>query len=112
MERLDAAYVDIRLSPVSQQRGWSGYELREMLGDRYVWLRSLGNTYYNRPDKPITIQNYDKGKEYLCNLLLDVSTFILMCGCRMLHTCHRKIVADRLVKEFGWSYAELNKLPS
>ena len=121
-EALGADVVDIRLSPCSQQPGWSKPELQDLFGACYQHVPALGNkNYKNKNDKDkndksgcdIRLANVDLGLKILLSPRRREAgrSAILLCGCRELVGCHRAVVAEALrergchVEELVWKAA-------
>lgn len=110
VDRLDAILVDVRLSPRSRNPVFSGKRLTERFGDRYIWLRGFGNVNYRQPDAPVRLADFDGGLRRLCERMLqeDTNDVILLCACRDVGVCHRKVVADRLAETLGGKIIHLD----
>lgn len=92
-----AILVDIRYSTVSRKKPeWSHDALQAKYGNRYLWIRELGNVNYFEHNKGIKIANPDKGLARLITGLERGYTPILLCTCPRYETCHRKVVIDLL----------------
>ena len=64
-ERYNADVVDVRFQPFSRTPFGSN-QLREALGDRYVWLKAWGNALYNKGGYQIhDYLEYQFSREYL-----------------------------------------------
>lgn len=102
-ENLDAVIFDIRFSPRSRVAHWSGKRLGELLGDRYLHVKALGNVNYK--GGPIKIMNYKEGR---ARIEANKKPVILMCACssEKYHTCHRRNIAEML-KVDGFEVKEL-----
>ncbi len=117
MDRLDAVLVDVRMVPRSRVPQWSCYSLSREFGHRYAWVRELGNENYKGTFEQIQIANFPAGEKRLRELLalsnvegLALSpaegasgskAIILLCGCKDVTQCHRKLLAERLAE--AWS---------
>lgn len=88
---LDATVVDIRFMPASRVPGWRKQALQKLLGDRYLWLQAFGNIHYN-DGQPIQIADMAAGVKAL--IKQRQRNYILLCGCRDAHTCHRSVVGS------------------
>jgi len=99
VKRLDAVLVDVRMVPRSRAPQWNGVALARRLGDRYVWLREFGNRDY----KGSTIQIVDLagGEAKLKKFDSRFKAVILLCGCRDVAVCHRKVLAEWLAERWG-----------
>jgi uncharacterized protein (DUF488 family) len=113
LERLDAILVDVRMVPRTRWTPlWNGSVLHDRLGDRYVWLREFGNKNYKGTFEQIKIVDFPAGEQRLRELLAkDASgkAVVLMCGCRDVNVCHRKIVAEMLAQAWGAEVVHLTR---
>lgn len=92
-DALDATVVDIRFMPASRVPGWRKQALQKLLGDRYLWVQAFGNIHYN-DGQPIQIADMAAGVKAL--IKQGRRNYILLCGCRDAHTCHRSVVGEHL----------------
>jgi uncharacterized protein (DUF488 family) len=107
VEGLDALVVDVRLVPASRAQGFGAADLEGRLGSRYVWLRGFGNVNY-QGDRPITLADFDGAAATLRQRLEGGPVnVLLLCACRDVATCHRKVVAERLAAAWGGVVAHL-----
>ena len=90
---LDATVVDIRFMPASRVPGWRKQALQKLLGERYLWVQAFGNIHYN-DGQPIQIADMAAGVKAL--IKQGRRNYILLCGCRDAHTCHRSVVGEHL----------------
>jgi len=90
---LDATVVDIRFMPASRVPGWRKQALQKLLGERYLWVQAFGNIHYN-DGQPIQIADMAAGVKAL--IRHGQRNYILLCGCRDAHTCHRSVVGEHL----------------
>jgi activating signal cointegrator 1 len=86
-----ALIADIRLSPRSRVPHWNREPLEQLLGNRYRWIKALGNVHY-RGDGPILIADLPAGLRLVKTALLQ-GPVILLCACSDPSTCHRSVVA-------------------
>lgn len=100
-ERLDATILDVRLSPRSRRPEWSGRNLTEALGDRYLHAPMLGNRNYQ--GGPVGIVNLIEGIALIAEHPRPV---ILMCLCADWRTCHRTLIGKAL-RQRGYIVTEL-----
>ena len=100
-EGLDAVVFDVRFSPRSRVPHWSRKRLTELLGDRYLHIRALGNRNYR--GGPIELEDFPAGLELIQDSERPV---ILMCACKDPAICHRSTIADML-RGVGLEVAEL-----
>ncbi|MCY2924878.1 MAG: DUF488 domain-containing protein [Planctomycetota bacterium] len=109
VDRLDAVLVDVRMVPRSRVPQWSCYSLSREFGHRYAWVRELGNENYKGTFEQIKIANFPAGEKRLRELLALSAVegasggraIILLCGCKDVTQCHRKLLAERLAE--AWS---------
>jgi uncharacterized protein (DUF488 family) len=99
--QLDAVLVDIRYAPHSWNPVFRKAALAAAFGDRYVYVRALGNRNFNS-DAPPDLVDYDAGREVLAALGRPA---LVMCMCRDAATCHRTEVLRRLAAD-GFTVAE------
>ncbi|SMF96079.1 hypothetical protein SAMN02949497_3460 [Methylomagnum ishizawai] len=113
-ETLDAAMiergavlVDIRRLPWStQSTEWTRSRLLARFGKmRYAHFKSLGNL--SRKGDPIALVDADNGIRSLAAILNwpGIDAMVLLCGCRDVHTCHRKVVAELAAERLGDRFA-------
>jgi len=106
VRELDALVVDVRFVPSSRMPGFRKESLAAALGDRYVWLKGFGNVNY-QGGAP-TLADYEGATAELRRRLGPVPrNVILLCACRQVSVCHRKIVAEKLAAEWGGVVAHL-----
>ena len=103
VEHRDLEVVNIRLSARSQVPQWNRRPLERLLGDRYRHLPELGNLHY-RGGGPVVIADLRVGVQALAAL---ERTPLLLCVCADVATCHRQVVAARLI-HLGWEVAEFD----
>ena len=97
-EQLDAMVADIRFSPRSRVPQWSGGRLARLLGDRYHHLSALGNR--NSKGGPIELVDVEQGIDQIADRLAH-QPVILLCVCRDVQKCHRRLVAETIVARYG-----------
>jgi len=97
--QLGALLLDVRLSPRSRRATWSQHALSEWFGERYWHLDLLGNVNY-KSGRPIQLKDEQAGLTVLKELLED-QPVILLCGCRNVQECHRRVIAERMAEGFG-----------
>lgn len=105
VDELGALLVDIRYSPYSRDARWTQKALIELLGNRYLWLQDLGNLNYKRGG-PIQLVHPANGAARL-RPILEQQSILLLCACRSLETCHRKVAAEYLSQALGASVEHL-----
>ena len=106
VDRLDAVLVDVRMVPRSRVPHWSAYSLSREFGHRYAWVRELANVNYKGTFEQIKIADFPAGEKRLRELLAPSpargasggKTIILLCGCKDVTQCHRKLLAERLAE--------------
>jgi uncharacterized protein (DUF488 family) len=116
LERLDAILVDVRMVPRTRWTPlWNGSVLHDRLGDRYIWLREFGNKNYKGTFEQIEIADFTTGQKRLHELsglsFEGAKNVILMCGCRDVNVCHRKVLAERLAVEWVVDVCHLSPPP-
>ena len=99
LEPPKAIVVDIRYSPYSRNPMWAKGNLLRELDSRYLHLPELGNVNY-KGEGEIQIANLEGGAEKVA-AVLSVSPVVLLCVCKDVHTCHRKVVGEALAERFG-----------
>lgn len=113
-EHLNLTVVDIRLSPRSRVSYWSKQSLQLLLGNRYVWIKELGNLNYK--GGPIQISDIGNGTDRavgICSLFK--TDMLLLCACEHGFSCHRSVVGAEFarqgfqVEEIDWSKALADK---
>jgi uncharacterized protein (DUF488 family) len=104
-EAVNALIVDTRYSSKSRNPVWREGALREALGDYYAPIPTFGNVNYLNPGAPICIAHFEAGLERMRALMHEgeFGGVILMCACSLVATCHRRVLADRLIA-LGWDY--------
>ena len=93
LDALDAVLVDVRFSPYSKVMHWRQTYLKALLGEKYRHIPNLGNRTFK--ENKITIQNLQLGLETLLNLKTNM---VLMCVCKELEHCHRRLIITELEK--------------
>jgi uncharacterized protein (DUF488 family) len=97
VERFAAILVDVRMVPRTRwQPQWNAAVLRARLGDRYVWLREFGNRNYKGTFEQIEIADFPAGEKRLREITAPGKAVVLLCGCKDVNLCHRKVVAEML----------------
>lgn len=96
--RHDALLWDIRYQPWSRTRQWRREALAELLGERYVYVKALGNVNYR--GGPIQLAD-PAAAVRPARLALERWPLILLCGCPDHEDCHRSVAADYLAGELG-----------
>lgn len=91
--------VDVRFRPKSPNPRWRRETLQRRLGDRYLWLREWGNAAH--ASGRLLIFDYEAGRAVVRRLLDTGATPVLLCACRCVESCHRRVVAERFAEETG-----------
>ena len=100
--RLDAVLVDVRMVPRSRWApGWNAKTLEARLGEKYVWLKEFGNRNYKGTFEQIEIADFPAGEKRLREITNTGKAVVLLCGCRDVNVCHRKVLAERLSQSWG-----------
>lgn len=107
-EQLDAVVADIRYSPLSFNPQWAGTNLRKALGPRYVHILAFGNRNYKSAALPFDLVDSDTGVKVM-ERLLKTKSVILLCVCKHVDRCHRKLVSEILYAELGLGTIHLTK---
>ncbi len=92
--------VDIRFRAGSRIREWNKSKLIEALGERYEHLREFGNANYRSNTAEVKLLDAEAGIER-ATALLEAQSIVLMCACKDVETCHRKVAADLLAEATG-----------
>lgn len=101
-KKLDAVVADVRMVPRSRfQPVWNSAALSARLGQRYAWLKELGNRNYKGTFEQIEIADFPAGEERLRELTAGGKSVILLCACKDVNVCHRKVLAERLAAMWG-----------
>jgi Domain of unknown function DUF488 len=85
-EKLDALVLDARFSPRSRNPKWNQGNLKNVLGDRYLHVKGLGNKNYK--GGPIDFVDLE-GAIQEVESLLTRNPVIVMCMCPERDRCHR-----------------------
>lgn len=100
-ERLDAVVADVRMVPQSRfQPVWNRTALSARLGERYAWLKEFGNRNYKGTFEQIEIVDFPAGEQRLRQLTAGGKSVILLCSCKDVNVCHRKVLAERLAESW------------
>lgn len=91
-----AVLVDIRFSANSRHAQWTRAGLVTLLGEQYEWLPAFGNRAYK--SGRIELADPERGLRRIQKLAQLNYTIILMCGCKDYDACHRKTVAQYLMR--------------
>ena len=104
VQDLGAVVADIRFSPTSRHPAWRQATLRRTLGECYRHIGALGNRNYK--GGPVELVDLEAGLTTLGELLA-VSPVILLCGCRDVQACHRRVVAEACAARYGMPISHL-----
>jgi uncharacterized protein (DUF488 family) len=108
--RLDAILIDVRMIPRSRwAAAWNSAVLAKRLGERYVWLREFGNRNYKGTFEQIEIADFPTGETRLRELAATGKAIVLLCGCRDVNVCHRKVLADWLAQAWQADVVHLTR---
>lgn len=95
-----AMLLDIRFNPQSKTPMWQRSALFDLLGpERYLHVPALGNTNYANGG-PIALYAPEAGVQVVARCL-EFGSVALLCGCRDVATCHRKVAAEMLSERLG-----------
>ena len=97
-EAEDALVVDVRIKPWSRVPDWSQKALQATLGERYVWVRELGNEEYQGTGVRLMDEGAGLAK---VRALLEQRSVILLCFEADEGECHRGYVKKRLQSADG-----------
>ncbi len=110
LDRLDAILVDVRMVPRSRwAAAWNSAVLAKRLSERYTWLRAFGNVNYKGTFEQIEIADFPAGQQRLREIADTGKAVVLMCGCRDVNVCHRKVLAERLAQAWGAEIEHLTR---
>lgn len=108
--RLDAILVDVRMVPRSRWAPtWNSAVLAKRLGERYMWMRAFGNVNYKGTFEQIAIVDFPAGEERLREITATGKAVVLLCGCRDVNVCHRKVLADWLAQAWTADVVHLTR---
>ena len=89
--------VDVRENPFRAFLGvYTQKGLMNRLGDRYVWIRELGN---RTRELPPTLVDEDEGFRKLRALMEKHKRLVLLCAEKDETNCHRSYIKARLQEE-------------
>ena len=110
LDRLDALLVDVRMVPRTRwAAAWNSAVLAKRLGERYTWLRAFGNVNYKGTFEQIKIADFPAGEKRLRDITATGKAVVLLCGCRDVNVCHRKVLAERLAQAWGAEIEHLTR---
>lgn len=96
---VDAIVIDTRMKPVSRNPGWNKGRLQALLGERYLHVGALGNVNYKTGGE-IKLADPDRGVEIVSGVLTN-HPVILLCACKDVAECHRKVAAELIAEHTG-----------
>jgi uncharacterized protein (DUF488 family) len=99
LEPPKAIVVDTRYRPYSRNPTWAKGNLLGQLDSQYLHLPELGNVNY-KGEGDIKIADLDAGGDKV-GALLQVAPVVLLCVCKDVQFCHRKVVGEALAERFG-----------
>ncbi len=106
---LSAVLIDIRYSPRSRfHHQWNKKNLQDKLKSNYIHVVEMGNVNYKNGGE-FSLLNPERGLEVIAPLLYQYQNIVLMCACKHVDLCHRKLVAEIVQKEFGGEVSHLPK---
>jgi hypothetical protein len=108
VEKHGAFLVDVRISALSQRPGFSEQELAAAFPS-YVRVRELGNLNYKTGGE-IRLLDPRRGAERVGELLSE-RPVILLCACRKIETCHRRVAAEVVAAATGHPVVHLQPPP-
>lgn len=92
-EALNAVIADVRFMPYSRNPDFRQVHMRRVLEARYTHVLALGNRNYKSAALPFDLVSAETGSKVIQRLLTDNSV-ILLCACRHVDTCHRKLICE------------------
>ncbi len=95
---LGAWLADIRFSPRSQR---AGFDQKDLQADfpTYVWVQELGNRAF-KEGGGIRLLDPQRGVARIAELLAT-RPVVLLCACRRVEGCHRKVAAELVATAAG-----------
>ena len=107
VERENLVVVDTRLSPRSRAPMWNKGNLAMSLGSHYQHIHEFGNQNY-KSGGPISLVDVDTGIHRVDYILERCDGVVLVCVCKDLDTCHRKVVCEALEAHYGVAAVHLS----
>ncbi len=109
---LGAILVDVRMVPRTRWTpAFNSAALHARFGDQYVWLKQFGNVNYKGTFEQIEIADFALGEKMLADLsglpFEGGKNVVLLCGCRDVNVCHRKVLAERLAQDWALEVVHL-----
>jgi uncharacterized protein (DUF488 family) len=104
IDDLGAWLVDIRFSPRSARQGFDQRDLRADF-PTYVWVQELGNQAF-KTGGAIRLLDPRRGVERVAELLAS-RPVVLLCACRQVESCHRRVAADLVSSATGFPLVHL-----
>lgn len=99
VERENALVIDTRMSAASRIPAFTKSGLTKLLGSQYRHVQALGNINYKSGGE-IRIKDPAEGYRIVLGALTS-SPVVLLCGCKDVDQCHRKVIADALEQSIG-----------
>lgn len=99
LDRHNAILLDIRANPTSSRAEWRRAAMAAFYGTNYFHQPALGNLNY-ATGGPIKLANPERAADVIGRTLKHCS-IALLCGCRDVHACHRKVAAEFLAERLG-----------
>lgn len=106
LAELNCILVDIRFSPYGFSPFWNKNELENVLGEKYVHIKELGNVNYKN-GKQIEIDDLDEGMKRLEVLLEIHKNICLMCSCKNFPECHRSFLSREIKEKYDIDTIEI-----
>lgn len=101
-QRMNALVVDCRLVPQSRYAPWNGVAFARRMGMHYLYVRAFGNVNYKLPLEHAKLANFEQGALQVERCVANTGRpIILMCGCKDVQECHRRLVAKSLANRWG-----------
>lgn len=104
---LNAVLVDIRYSPWSKNPDWIQAAMEDRFGDRYFYVKELGNVNYNKREEGIQLYDVETGLLRVCKIIKKFPA-ILLCACKQHETCHRRVVAEEMAQRYSLEVVHLS----
>lgn len=97
--------IDTRMLPRSRRPEWNSKRIRETLGAQYMHHIELGNVNYKSGGE-IKLNDPDMGLIYVKDAL-RTHEVVLLCGCKVVDECHRKVIAELVQQQTGCKIVHL-----
>jgi hypothetical protein len=92
-------FVDIRITRQVRAQGFNGNAFGELLGDRYMWMKELGNPNIIGAAVDRSVDRPDAARDLLdlaVKFWRDGRRVVFFCSCERVDECHRAAVRDLL----------------